>query len=178
MSSPGIYTMFCSGDVDWWVGFSAKVLTPRRVTDKLPTFLEYAFLRKTDLGIVDAVQRTFNAKELLTHTGVLICHRVSGSTSLQEFTFTNQDSPWGIMPPDCPCCKRNNWVKAVNMASEGSKYRFRCSKCRTQSRIIARPSFIIPCVTRYLQTGRYFTTEFPIPRSTWAKVEWKKEGVA
>jgi hypothetical protein len=146
----------------------------------LPTFIEMAFLRDERFGIQDAVHRSFDRVDLLTHTSVVLIHRLAetGAAAVQQFVRTNQDCPWGLDVPECPMCMTNLFVKATTKidASKQSRCQFRCSGCGSRTRPVSQPAFVKICAERHLETNKYFTLPFPPPSHPWGNVAWKAAG--
>jgi hypothetical protein len=168
----------CSRDFTWIVGFSAKVLSPIKVTLSLPTFVELAFLRGLSYGIEDAVYRSFDRVDLLTHTGVILMKQDAFKperATMTEFVRSNQDRPWGLDLPKCPTCQVTIFLTA-SVSDEWCS--IKCSRCKSVARRIPRPKFVLPCSMAHLEDGKYFTLPFsseavvPVDSACWAVKEF------
>jgi hypothetical protein len=170
---------FVSGNFTWVVGFGAKVLSPIKVTEALPTFIELAFLRKQNFDIRDAIYRSFDRIDLLTHTSVLLITQGAekaedGATAkMVEFAVSNEYSPWGLSGlPKCPTCDSNMFMKAIIDKERCQLY---CHNCRLKSPRFSRPAFVESCGLRHLDPNKFFILPFPHPFSPWSGLPWGKK---
>jgi hypothetical protein len=168
-----------SGNFTWVVGFGAKVFSPIKVTEALPTFVELAFLRKQTYDVRDAVHRSFDRIDLLSHTSVVLISQGveklehGAMAKMEEFVISNTYSPWGLSDlPKCLTCDTGLFVTAV---VEKDHCYLRCSHCKLETKKIRRPTFIQSCGRNHLDPNKFFILPFPLPRSPWLDIQWKKE---
>jgi hypothetical protein len=150
------------------------VLSPIKVTSVLPVFVEMAFLRSEKFDVQDALHRSFDRVDLLTHTSVILFHREElGAVKVDQFVRTNQDCPWGLDLPKCPTCDVSLWVSATMLNDNSDQCRLRCRRCTSFASHIRRPYFVQVCNKRYLQ-DRFFILPFPAPPRPWENAVWTR----
>lgn len=163
----------CSNTFTWVVGFSAKVLSPIKVTSELALFIELAFLGNVQ-DVEDAVHRSFDREDLLNHTPIILLHAPKGSgddVSVTQFMVSNPDCPWGLDVPNCPNCGTNIFLK-TQMLDMSKSCRISCGYCHFQVEV-DQPHFIQGCNKNHLRPHRYFTSPFPVPPQPWPNALWK-----
>jgi hypothetical protein len=140
----------------------------------LPTFAEFAFL--THINVRDAVHRSFDRDDLLTHTPVILLKRPeqheSGAVVIEQFVYSNQDCPWGLELPNCPTCESSLFVLA-SMSNNGSNFcRIRCTRCKSSASKVGQPDFVQNCDRKHLAPHKYFILPFPVPSHPWGNIQW------
>lgn len=172
-----------SNTFTWVVGFSTKVLSPIKVTSALPSFVELAFLRNVQ-SVEDALHRSFDRVDLLSHTPVvLFCasngngnrpesrSELGGDVAVTQFVLSNEDCPWGLdVLPNCPTCDGNLHLNS-SMDKKGDSCRLSCKMCKAFAKL-ERPEFVHECKQKHLKAHRYFILPFPVPPQPWPKVKW------
>lgn len=166
-----MFTSIFSHSFSWILGFGVKILTPVKVAEALPTFIELAFLRQLkSVDVMDSIIRSFNRQDLLTHTSILLfALNAQQKVDATELVRTNPDRPWGLALPECPSCST-----AMFMTSSMNKDRcsLRCERCQSTSRGITRPDFVAPCERSFLERHKYFICPFPEPDVAWRDLVW------
>jgi hypothetical protein len=154
---------YLSRNFTWVVGFSATILSPIKVTLLLPGFVELLFLCGSLYSLQEAICRSFDRVDLLTHTGIIMIQLDTKSSQItwKEFVLSNQDRPWGLKLPECPSCNRVDWVKAK--VTKNSLHSLRCTRCHSSTTPITKPQFVLPCKMLHLYDRKYFIIPFPEP---------------